>query len=221
MDTNQLINGIGAAVAAAKPAQEYCFLWSEWWPMCMTKSEWSSWVQAFAVIFALALPWILNKRSRIRSLKSALLFVDQFRKSLGNLIWSVHHFEKDGLFQSYTEIILSVENIKEIKLRPEFLTSLSKFDSDLTHKLLLAVDELSEAKAQIKHYADEKIGVNPQSVQGIAFRILSGILNDLRTIQAELDYLEYFIHPKSIYGSLSIRKKFLYLKDRCIFYIKC
>lgn len=36
-------------------APEYCFLWIDWWPLCMTKAEWSGWMQAIfsvAAIFA-------------------------------------------------------------------------------------------------------------------------------------------------------------------------
>lgn len=35
------------------PAPEYCFLWIDWWPMCMTKAEWSGWVQAIGSIAAI------------------------------------------------------------------------------------------------------------------------------------------------------------------------
>lgn len=55
MNADQLIEELGAAAAAAKPAQEYCFLWIDWWPMCMTKAEWSGWIQAvFSVVAILA-----------------------------------------------------------------------------------------------------------------------------------------------------------------------
>lgn len=53
MDTSKVIEAIGTAAAATKPAQEYCFLWSDWWPMCMTKSEWSGWMQAIGAIVAI------------------------------------------------------------------------------------------------------------------------------------------------------------------------
>lgn len=32
---------------------EYCFLFVDWWPLCMSKSEWASWFQAFASVFAI------------------------------------------------------------------------------------------------------------------------------------------------------------------------
>lgn len=60
MDANQLAEGIARAVEAAKPAQEYCFLWIDHWSMCMTKAEWSGWMQAggsaLALAIAIALP---------------------------------------------------------------------------------------------------------------------------------------------------------------------
>lgn len=53
MNADQVIEGIGKAVAATNPPQEYCFLWIDWWPMCMTKSEWSGWMQAIGVLATL------------------------------------------------------------------------------------------------------------------------------------------------------------------------
>lgn len=56
MDANQLIKALGDAAAAAKPPQEYCLLWfwTDWWPMCMTKAEWSGWMQAIGAVLAIA-----------------------------------------------------------------------------------------------------------------------------------------------------------------------
>ena len=71
MNADQVIEGIGNVVAAAKPVQEYCFLWIDWWPLCMTKAEWSGWMQALgtfvAILFALALPFMQNKFRRART----------------------------------------------------------------------------------------------------------------------------------------------------------
>lgn len=61
MNADQVIKGIGNAVAAAQPAQEYCLFWSDYWWLCMTKSEWSGWVQAvgsvIAIICAFGIAW--------------------------------------------------------------------------------------------------------------------------------------------------------------------
>lgn len=53
MDANQLAEAIARAVELAKPATEYCFLWIDWWPMCMTKPEWSGWMQVAGAFIAI------------------------------------------------------------------------------------------------------------------------------------------------------------------------
>lgn len=32
---------------------EYCLFWIDWWPMCMSKTEWASWVQALGGLIAI------------------------------------------------------------------------------------------------------------------------------------------------------------------------
>lgn len=82
MDSNQLTNALVDAAAAAKPAQEYCLAWiqQEWWS-CMTKAEWSGWMQAVfsvvaivaALVTALLIHWLAGRREAGR----ALLIADQ------------------------------------------------------------------------------------------------------------------------------------------------
>lgn len=79
MNADQVIEGIGNVVAAAKPAQEYCFLWIDWWPMCLTKSEWSGWVQSIGVLVAMCAPWIHSYFVRRRAKALAL---DVFNQAL-------------------------------------------------------------------------------------------------------------------------------------------
>jgi hypothetical protein len=38
---------------------EYCLFWINWWATCLTKSEWSSWVQALGTILALVVAGLL------------------------------------------------------------------------------------------------------------------------------------------------------------------
>lgn len=57
MKTEQVIEGIGKAVAATQPAQEYCLFWWDWWPTCMTKGEWSGWMQAIGAVAAILIVW--------------------------------------------------------------------------------------------------------------------------------------------------------------------
>ena len=65
MNADQVIDGIGKAVAANQ-TQEYCLLWSDyWWWTCMTKAEWAGWMQAIGVlatIFSLTLSIISEKK---------------------------------------------------------------------------------------------------------------------------------------------------------------
>lgn len=75
MDSNQLIKALGDAAAAGNPAQEYCFLWIDWWATCMTKAEWSGWMQAagamLALTIAIGVPWWDQRRQRSERLKKA------------------------------------------------------------------------------------------------------------------------------------------------------
>lgn len=64
MDANQLAEGIARAVKVAEPAQEYCFLWIDHWSMCMTKAEWSGWMQAVGSIVALIVAIYLPQKQR-------------------------------------------------------------------------------------------------------------------------------------------------------------
>ena len=46
------------------PVQEYCFLWIDWWPMCMTKAEWSGWMQAIGSVLAIFGAFIIANLQR-------------------------------------------------------------------------------------------------------------------------------------------------------------
>lgn len=64
MNADQLITEIGKSVAEAKSAQEYCLFWSDYWWMCMNKSEWAAWIQALGVFSAFIIAWWVNKKNR-------------------------------------------------------------------------------------------------------------------------------------------------------------
>lgn len=66
MDANQLVEALSRAVEAAKPAAEYCVLAKQehWWTVCMTKAEWSGWMQAIGSVVALAIAiWLPYKQA--------------------------------------------------------------------------------------------------------------------------------------------------------------
>ncbi|MFP5444340.1 MAG: hypothetical protein ACLGIY_12240 [Betaproteobacteria bacterium] len=76
METNQLVEALARALDSAKPAQEYCFLWIDWWATCMTKTEWAGWMQAIGAVTALGiaigLPYFQKKRADKENFEFAL-----------------------------------------------------------------------------------------------------------------------------------------------------
>jgi hypothetical protein len=67
---DQMANAVAAAVVASKPPQEYCFLGVETWATCMTKGEWSGWVQAFGSIAAIVGMFFLAKYQHYQQKKA-------------------------------------------------------------------------------------------------------------------------------------------------------
>lgn len=59
-------------------AEEYCLLWLNWWPVCMNKSEWASWIQAGGSLIALVITICLARSAQTErrrgALNAALLF---------------------------------------------------------------------------------------------------------------------------------------------------
>ena len=53
-------------------APEYCLLWINWWPLCMTKAEWSGWVQALGSIAAIMGAFYLARYQYKRGREQAL-----------------------------------------------------------------------------------------------------------------------------------------------------
>lgn len=55
------------------PAPEYCLLWIDWWPLCMTKAEWSGWVQAIGSVAAIGLSvWVVQRQHRLELRRQAI-----------------------------------------------------------------------------------------------------------------------------------------------------
>lgn len=55
------------AQVSPPPAPEYCLLWIDHWSTCMTRAEWSGWMQAIGAALALGiaiwLPWNSARKS--------------------------------------------------------------------------------------------------------------------------------------------------------------
>ncbi|RYE40801.1 MAG: hypothetical protein EOP24_39535 [Hyphomicrobiales bacterium] len=70
MTAQDLYDGMSRAVEAAKPAQEYCLkvLDQQWWT-CLTKAEWSGWMQAISSVAAIGIAafcivWQVGKQAK-------------------------------------------------------------------------------------------------------------------------------------------------------------
>lgn len=54
------------------PTPEYCLFWATWWLLCMTKGEWSGWVQAVGSVVAImagagAVWWQVHTQHRLQA----------------------------------------------------------------------------------------------------------------------------------------------------------
>ena len=107
MKTEQIIEGIGKAVADTKPSQEYCLFWWDWWPMCMTKAEWSGWMQAIGAVLAILGAFYLSSRQERsdlkRAQKSAVLRVKAFVAAVNAVAKSLNEFERLDEFYIYRQ----------------------------------------------------------------------------------------------------------------------
>jgi len=70
METLEIYSGIANAIEMTKPAQEYCLKFvSQTWRTCMTKAEWSGWMQAIFSVIAIIAVFIVATCQRRQALK--------------------------------------------------------------------------------------------------------------------------------------------------------
>lgn len=95
------------------PTPEYCLLWIDWWPLCMTKSEWSGWAQAVGAIIALAIAIGLPVKARrdayrdakdmAKTYASQLALISQdFVKACENQQWAKFEAHRHSLADACT-----------------------------------------------------------------------------------------------------------------------
>lgn len=75
------------------PTPEYCLFWVDWWPICMTKGEWSGWVQAVGSVIAImaaasAVWWQVHTQHRLSSLERTAEAV-RLLKIVGQFVFEV------------------------------------------------------------------------------------------------------------------------------------
>ncbi|MDQ0012950.1 hypothetical protein J2W23_001329 [Variovorax boronicumulans] len=59
------------------PTPEYCLLAIDWWPLCMTKAEWSGWIQAFGSVLAIAGAYWVGERQSGAALRQQHLLAER------------------------------------------------------------------------------------------------------------------------------------------------
>ena len=139
MNTNELIEGIGLSAATAKPAQEYCFLWMDHWSMCMTKSEWSGWVQGVAVCAALIAPMFIWLYSRFHERKVAKIIFNGYEEKINKIdIYLSKGYSLLGYEVGFNELVeliqICIKFIKEN--RPIVDAKSNKLDPLLKSRIL-------------------------------------------------------------------------------------
>lgn len=92
-------------------AEEYCFLWIDWWPMCMTRTEWSGWMQAVGALLGLSVAiWVSGSGARLEK-RSAVIQARAFARELivgiSGMLYSAKNNERGSL-------IISISLIKEL-----------------------------------------------------------------------------------------------------------
>lgn len=194
MNADQVIEGIGKAVTAAKPAQEYCLFWLDyWWWMCMTKSEWASWVQGIAVCIALIAPFVVWLISKSRERRVAKEILKGCEERLGKIKKYLNDgYSVLGYEASFLEVSDLVEScIKFVKDNRSIVDANSnKFDPLLKSKIIefyriidLFADDVIISKTRFND-AMQRNYVNPHLLYS-RFKelkieeLISSIINDL------------------------------------------
>jgi len=182
MEVDQLIKGIGAAVALAE-SQNGCIF------PCLTKSEWASWVQAFgsiAAIFGAAwasmrpIKYEHKRKEKAQRAEAAIIGVSL----LSNLKSAVDALVKfrgkydDIPVGTNGQFVTELSNILKIGGIPdqEFCLRMVHVDDDFAKSMAIALESLRQLKPHLERCKDQK------------FNFVKGVFNPL------LVYTDYYIN---------------------------
>ncbi|MEJ5151207.1 hypothetical protein [Comamonas sp. MYb396] len=161
MDTNQLIKAIGEAAVSTKLPQEYCLFWrDDWWFMCMSKSEWSSWAGVLCTlvigILALYLPWrqrrhdlLINLRKEQELLESKTITAFEYsREACIGLFNSYQKFNGNSLLspRSSLERLKSLERIGQSLISQGYPDNLLVSIMRVQRELALSIQAIEDIK---------------------------------------------------------------------------
>lgn len=144
MDFNHLASA--ASNAAGNATQEICLFWGTWqiqeWWSCMSKSEWSAWVQAIfsviAIFVAIAVPWcqrrldVLNeRRSRFKESDLTIRFYTQLLDDNNSFLKvAIEHIPERGgntRPNSASEVASSIQALSAVPFEDIKVISFSDF----------------------------------------------------------------------------------------------
>lgn len=67
-------------------AAEYCLLWIDWWPLCMTKAEWAAWASGVGALLAIAWAWHQARRHERKVAADAARKALKFASSVRSVV---------------------------------------------------------------------------------------------------------------------------------------
>lgn len=194
MESNQLLEGLGRAVEAAKPAQEYCLrvLDQSWWS-CMTKAEWSGWMQAvFSVVAIFAscavslILYVKQKNAQRReNERFAEIFAMEWYAYCGAYTFVFSHL-KDEAEKSMP--MMGLNNLKRWKnVFSDFkipgdseLAAFAKLDNNLSKNFVKVKVGLENISTALDHCIERSVASKSMKVNVLnLIRLIAGDARDL------------------------------------------
>ena len=187
MNADQLIENLGKAAAAAQPTDEYCFMWIDWWVTCLTKAEWSGWMQFFgsilALIVAIFVPWWQSKTAAKKQAKEQLDLADITL----HFYWEVLE-TNDSLLDVALRFAKKGENVwLNSDVMPAIL-SLKSVNFEDVKQISVAFPELSKRLAEFHCELERLRGVISRQAPGafVGYETLIHYLDSLKSISKKI-----------------------------------
>lgn len=193
METSQLIKALADAANAAKPPQEYCLFWIDWWPFCMTKAEWASWVQALGAIAAIGgAAFIASRQERNARRSAKQLAVRKARTSLAGLAAVAELVREKGSYWL-------ADAVPKRRLAEEHLSIARSIEADQLHlswtvhvmairslgvQLVSAIERFEQSKSRPNHPGLAEAAAHDQMLEVVKY------------VEAELLKVQAFIRER-------------------------
>ena len=152
------------------PTPEYCFLSINWWPLCMTKAEWSGWIQAIfsvvAILAAFAISEIQQRRlrkasneqlleARLALTRACYLTCDEAVQTIGYVARRFNERLGQHLrlrSERVTELLATFQTLLGKDVPPEVLRDVLTIQRELSYTLI-ALSQLQNARVTFERMA--------------------------------------------------------------------